>query len=144
MPYTGFTLEGMEVSGSSAATIRWCERWGAQSFKEKFPGVEQVENGRFVAPENLEAPLSPVLSVFTAIGNVRAGDGDNMPAEAWTNINGRLEDFVSTLSGRVERLEVSPINHFLSEVLYSRRAAKDFLDTLAQVNGNYRGQSKQD
>lgn len=143
MPYAGFTLEKMEMSGSQPATIRWCERWGLQSFQAKFPGVEQVENGNFAAPENLEAPLSPILSVFTSVGNVRAGDDDNMPGEAWTNINGRVEDFVSTLSGRIERLEVSPINHLLSEVLYSRRAAKDFLDTLAQVNGNYRSQTKE-
>jgi hypothetical protein len=143
LPYAGFTLEGMELSGSKPATIRWCERWGAQSFKEKFPGVEQAEDGTFATPENLEVPLSDVLSVFTAVGNVRAGDGDNMPGEAWTNMNGRVEDFVASLSGRVERLEVSPINHFLSEVLYSRRAAKDFLDTLAQVNGNYRVQNKE-
>jgi hypothetical protein len=138
LPYAGLTLEGLEVSGSLPATIRWCERWGAQSFKDKFPGVEQVENGTFAAPENLESPLSAVLSVFTSIGNVRAGDGDNMPPDAWTSINGRIEDFVSSLSGRIERLEMSPINYFLSEVLYSRKANKDFLDTLAQVNGNYR------
>ncbi|HEX5702263.1 MAG TPA: hypothetical protein VFX97_03490 [Pyrinomonadaceae bacterium] len=142
-PYAGFTLEGLELSGSPPATIRWCERWGTETFEQKFPGVEQVENGRFDAPADLEVPLSPVLSVFTSIGNVRAGEEDNMPGEAWTNINGRVDDFVSTLSGRIERLEVSPINHFLSEVFYSRRSNKDFLDTLAQVNGNYRVQSKE-
>jgi hypothetical protein len=144
MPYTGFTLDGMEMSGSPASTIRWCERWGIESFKKKFPGVEQVENGRFAAPQNLEQPLSPVLSVFTSVGNVRAGEDDNMPGDAWTNINGRVEDFVASLSGRIERLEVAPINHFMSEVLYSRRSNKDFLDTLAQVNGNYRVQNNQD
>lgn len=144
MPYTGVTLEDLQLSGANAQTIRWCERWGSASFKEKFPGVEQVEDGSFTVPEDLERPFSPVLSAFTSIGNVRNQDQDNMPATAWTNINGRLTEFVSTLRGNVERLEVSPINHFLSEVLYSKKAANDYLDTLAEVNGNYKANSRED
>jgi hypothetical protein len=144
MPYTGVTLEDLQLSGANPQTIRWCERWGSASFKEKFPGVEQVEDGSFTVPEDLERPFSPVLSAFTSIGNVRNQDQDNMPATAWTNINGRLAEFVSTLRGNVERLEVSPINHFLSEVLYSKKAANDYLDTLAEVNGNYKANSRED
>ena len=144
MPYTGVTLEDLQLSGANPQTIRWCERWGSASFKEKFPGVEQVEDGTFTVPEDLERPLSPVLSAFTSIGNVRNQDQDNMPATAWTNINGRLAEFVSALRGNIERLEVSPINHFLSEVLYSKKAANDYLDTLAEVNGNYKANSRED
>ena len=144
MPYTGITLEDLQLSGANPQTIRWCERWGSASFKEKFPGVEQVEDGSFAVPEDLERPFSAVLSAYTSIGNVRNQDQDNMPATAWTNINGRLTEFVSTLRGNVERLEVSPINHFLSEVLYSKKAANDYLDTLAEVNGNYKANSRED
>jgi hypothetical protein len=144
MPYTGVTLEDLQLSGANPQTIRWCERWGSASFKEKFPGVEQVEDGSFAVPEDLERPFSGVLSAFTAIGNVRNQDHDNMPVTAWTNINGRLTEFVSTLRGNVERLEISPINHFLSEVLYSKKAANDYLDTLAEVNGNYKPNSRED
>lgn len=144
MPYTGITLEDLQLSGANPQTIRWCERWGSASFKEKFPGVEQVEDGSFVVPEDLERPFNAVLSAFTSIGNVRNQDQDNMPATAWTNINGRLTEFVSSLRGNVERLEVSPINHFLSEVLYSKKAANDYLDTLAEVNGNYKANSRED
>jgi hypothetical protein len=144
MPYTGVTLEDLQLSGSSPATIRWCDRWGVTSFKEKFPGVEQVEDGTFSLPDDLEKPFSSVLSAFTSIGNVRHQDQDNMPTTAWTTINGRLGDFVSSLRGNVERLEVSPINHFLSEVLYSKKAANDYLDTLAEVNGNYKSNSREE
>jgi hypothetical protein len=144
MPYAGVTLEDLQLSGADPRTMRWCDRWGVDSFKEKFPGVEQVEDGSFVAPDDLEKPLTSVLSAFTAIGNVRSGDQDNMPAEAWTNINGRVQQFVSALRGNVERLEVSPINHFLSEVLYSKKASRDFMDTLAEVNGNYRPNTRED
>jgi len=42
------------------------------------------------------------------------------------------------------RIEVSPINHFLSEVLYSKKAANDYLDTLAEVNGNFKENSRED
>jgi len=144
MPYTGVTLEELQLSGANAQTIRWCERWGSASFKEKFPGVEQVEDGSFNMPDDLEKPFSGVLSAFTSIGNVRNQDQDNMPPTVWTNINGRITEFVSTLRGNVERLEVSPINHFLSEVLYSKKAASDYLDTLAEVNGNYKSNSRED
>jgi hypothetical protein len=144
MPYTGVTLEGLQLSGSSPETIRWCDRWGIESFKEKFPGVEQVEDGGFSLPDDLERPFSSVLSVFTSIGNVRTQDQDNMPRTAWTNINGRLGEFVSSLRGNIERLEISPINHFLSEVLYSKKAASDYLDTLADVNGNYKSNSREE
>jgi hypothetical protein len=144
MPYTGVTLQDLQLSGANPQTVRWCERWGAASFKEKFPGVEQVEDGSFTVPDDLEKPFNPVFSVFTSIGNVRNQDQDNMPATAWTNINGRLTEFVSTLRGNVERLEVSPINHFLSEVLYSKKASNDYLDMLAEQNGNYKANSRED
>jgi len=138
MPYTGITLEDLSLSRANPRTIRWCERWGIASFREKFPGVEQVEDGSFTVPDDLERPFNTVLQAFTSIGNVRSQDQDNMPKEAWTNINGRVAEFVSMLRGNVERLEVSPINHFLSEVLYSKKASRDYLDTLAEVNGNYK------
>jgi hypothetical protein len=144
MPYTGITLEEFQLSGANPQTIRWCDRWGSVSFKEKFPGVEQVEDGSFTMPDDLERPFNGVLSAFTSIGNVRNQDQDNMPPTSWTNINGRLTEFVSTLRGSVERLEISPINHFLSEVLYSKKASSDYLDTLAEVNGNYKANSRED
>lgn len=143
MPYTGVTLADLQLSGANPQTIRWCERWGSASFKEKFPGVEQVEDGTFAVPDDLEKPFTSVLSAFTSIGNVRNQE-DNMPSTAWTNINGRLGEFVASLRGNVERLEVSPINHFLSDVLYSKRASNDYLDTLAEVNGNYKSDSRED
>lgn len=144
MPYTGVTLVDLQLSGANPETIRWCERWGSASFKEKFPGVEQVEDGTFAVPNDLEKPFSSVLSAFTSIGNVRSQDQDNMPHTAWTNINGRVGEFVASLRGNVERLEVSPINHFLSDVLYSKKASNDYLDTLAEVNGNYKSNSRED
>ena len=144
MPYTGVTLVDLQLSGANPETIRWCERWGSASFKEKFPGVEMVEDGNFAMPDHLEAPFNSVLSAFTSIGNVRNQDQDNLPKTVWTNINGRLGEFVSSLRGNVERLEVSPINHFLSEVLYSKKASNDYLDTLAEVNGNYKSNSRED
>src|SRR5262249_8622500 len=71
MPYTGLTLVDLQLSGANPSTIRWCERWGSTSFKEKFPGVEMVEDGNFAVPNDLEKPFSSVLSAFTCIGNVR-------------------------------------------------------------------------
>jgi hypothetical protein len=144
MPYTGVTLVDLQMSGSSPETIRWCDRWGTATFKKKFPGVQQVKDGTFSMPDDLEKPFNSVLSAFTSIGNVGNQGHDNMPKTAWTNINGRIGEFISSLVGNIERLEVSPINHFLSEVLYSKKASNDYLDTLADVNGNYKSNSRED
>ena len=85
-----------------------------------------------------ERPFNPVLQAFTSIGNVRSQDRGKMPKEAWTNINGRVASLFRCCAGTWKGL-VSPINHFLSEVLYSKKASREYLDTLAEVNGNYRG-----
>lgn len=143
MPYTGVTLEDLCWNQGNPNTVRWCERWGPQSFRTKFPGVQQVKEGGFNMPEDLEKPFNPVLSAFTAIGNV-SNQEDNMPPSSWISMNGRVSEFVSNLRGQIERLEVSPINYFLSEVLYSKKASNDYLDTLAEVNGNYKANSRED
>ena len=142
MPYTGMNLVDLRLrSDSSPAAVRWCQRWSSQVFNELFPGVEQASGGSFAAPPDAN-PVSEVLSVFSSLGNVSNNKLDNLPSEAWININGRIGAFFASLTGNIESLQVPPINHFISEVLYSRRASRDVLDTLAEANGNYKSNSE--
>ena len=42
------------------------------------------------------------------------------------------------------RLESSPISHFISDVLYPEDTQRDFLDTLAEENGNFKAQQHEE
>jgi len=143
MPYAGITLKELRLRPDcSPANLRWCERWSSQMFKKLFPGVEQASGGSFEAPNDQATPVNDSLSIFASVGNVSNNKQDNLPPDEWININGRIESFFLTLNGNVEALQVPPINHFISDILYSRRSTHDFLDTLAQVNGNYKSNSQ--
>jgi hypothetical protein len=145
MPYTGISFEQIRLRPDcSPASLRWCERWSSQVFKKLFPGVEQASGGSFRSPDDHSDPVDQLLSVFTAIGNVSNNKLDNLPSQEWININGRIESFFSSLNGNIENLQLPPINHFISEILYSRRSTRDVLDTLAETNGNYKSNSQDD
>ena len=141
-PYAGVTIRELKINDFNPATIRWCDRWGFEEFKETFGFMDQVSNANFEKPQDLRKPLDSVLSVLTCLGNVARNDQDNMPETTWTNINGEVSKRISQLRG--DRLESPPINHFLSEVLYPDNTQRDFLDTLAEKNGNYKSNSEED
>ena len=141
-PYTGVTIHDLKINDFNPQAVRWCERWGFEEFKEKFGFMDQVSYADFKRPEDLRKPLDPVLSVFTCLGNVARNDQDNMPETTWTNINGEVSKSVSQMRG--DRLDQPPINHFVSRVLYPDNAQRDFLDTLAEKNGNYKPNSNEE
>jgi hypothetical protein len=136
-PFTGVTLERLEVNHSDGETVRWHERWAFEEFRRKFGSSDEIKNIKFEVTGNLEEPFDPVLTVFTLLGNSGRRDRDNMPGEGWHKINGALCEFIRSIEGN--RLGASPINHFVSSLLYPQDAADhDFLDTLAKINGNYK------
>jgi hypothetical protein len=141
-PYAGITISNLKVNDFDSATFRWCERWGFDQLKNKFGFMDRVAEASFDAPENQERPLDQVLSVFTCVGNTRTNKEDNMPAAAWTNINGKLSESINEMRG--ERVEQAPINYFVSNVLYPQDSPRDVLDTLAEKNGQYRVDSEEE
>ncbi|HZH30736.1 MAG TPA: hypothetical protein VEY11_08225 [Pyrinomonadaceae bacterium] len=141
-PYAGVTIRELKINDFNPATIRWCDRWGFNEFKETFGFMDQVTDADFEKPQDLRKPLDPVLSVFTFLGNVARNDQDNMPENTWTNINGEISKDISQMRG--DRLDVPPLNHFVSSVLYPDNVQRDFLDTLAERNGNYKPNSNED
>ncbi len=142
MPYAGISIHNLRVNDFNPSTVRWCERWGFEQFRSRFGFMDQVSVAEFEGPEDLRKPLDPVLAAFTCLGNAVRNDQDNMPEATWTNINAEVGRRISQMRG--DRLGPPPANHFLSEVLYRENAQRDFLDTLAERNGNYKSDSKEE
>lgn len=142
MPFSGVTIRELKINDFNPSTVRWCDRWGFDQFKSRFGFMDEVHRTEFEGPEDSRKPLDPVLSAFACLGNTVRNDQDNMPEATWTNINAEIARRISLIRG--DRLGPPPANHFLSEVLYPENAQRDFLDVLAERNGNYKPDSKEE
>jgi hypothetical protein len=141
-PYTGVTIRELDiVEGLPAATVRWHDRWGFSELRRKFNNeMDEIRSVNFQQPQELDKPYDPVLTIFTSLGNVGRNSQDNLPGETWSDVNSELCEYIFSLRGTdVGR---APINHFLSAILYPEDAHRDFLNVLAEVNGNYKNESK--
>ncbi len=134
-PYAGITVNNLSVNNAPAATVRWCERWGMDEFREKFGSMIAIREATFEPPASTEHPLDPTLGVFTLLGNPYGDANDGLPSEAWTSMNGEVSREIRGLSGA--RVEGTPINHFISKVLYAQDTLRDFLDQLAEEHDHY-------
>jgi hypothetical protein len=137
-PFAGLTINGLKVDSFDPMTLHWYERWGFSELREKLGGsVDEVQSVSFEQGKDPERPYDPVMSVFTSLGNVRRNDQDNMPGDTWRDINAEMGEFIRQVKGN--RLGPAPINYFVSSVLYpADPGQRDYLDTLAQANGNYK------
>jgi hypothetical protein len=74
-----------------------------------------------------------VLTLFSKLGNSGNRKADQLPADKWGQVNGAIrEAFVSR-----HELERSPINFFVSDVLYPEDDESVILDELARLNRSY-------
>lgn len=137
-PYTGVTIKEMQVvDGLPAATVSWHDRWGFSELRRKFNNeIDEIRSVEFEQPQEMDRAYDPLLSIFTSLGNVGRNSQDNLPGETWSDVNSELCEYVSSRRGTdVGR---APINHFLSVILYPEDAHRDFLNILAETNGNYK------
>lgn len=132
-PYAGVTLRNVLINGREQVTIRWCDRWSFDEIKKK-SGIRErsVESLQIAPPESYTAPLDHSLAVFTVLG--ASGNYDPMPPEKWERMNSILCSGETYLDGN--RLINSPINQFVSKVLYPEDAKHLFLEALAMINKN--------
>jgi hypothetical protein len=140
-PYGGITLRDFSVHnrkplGKKSPDIHWWERWGFEEMKEQFGFMDAVKDVTFRGPENQEQPLDETLAIFSCVGNVRGYEEDIMPPEIWNSINTAIMRNLRELSA--DRMNQSPINYFLSKVLYEEKATRDFLDALAEANDHFK------
>jgi hypothetical protein len=140
--YAGMTVNNLKLNDFKPTTVRWCDRWGFEELKNKFGDMDEIDRAEFDLAGNMQKPFDPVLSVFSSLGNTSRNDLDNMPAEVWTKINGEVGDSIKSLRGN--RVEMTPISHFVSSVLYPDDPQGDFLDTLAETNNNFEAQSNEE
>lgn len=137
VPYTGITIKNLSVNDRPPINVRWRDRWGFEELKRKLGQMDAIKRATFEQPRGLRQALDPVLSVFTCLGNTARTDQDNMPGETWRDINAELCQELSMLEGN--RLGRAPINYFISKILYPEDEQRDYLDTLAEENGNFSG-----
>jgi len=139
-PYAGVTLRNVAINGGNASggtelTIRWCDRWSFEDIKKKaglrMRSIDSMEIG---APDSYETPLDHTLAVFTVLG--ASGHHDPMPPEEWLKMNSILCSGDIYLEGN--KLTRSPINHFVSKVLYPEDGRHLFLEALATINKTLR------
>jgi hypothetical protein len=134
-PFAGITIRDLEINGMGPNTIRWCERWSYKSFKKRFGGFENITSSKFAQPDELKNPIDNTLGVFTAVGNSANFGRDNSPDGFWMKLNTLIVKSVTNkLQTEGDRLNLVPINHFLSEVLYPPDAVSRMLDKLAEAN----------
>lgn len=134
-PYTGSTLRGLQINNFEPATITWHDRWGFEELAQKFGPMDKIRSLTFEQPKGLRKPLDPALTVFTCLGNTSRNDVDNMPETTWRDMNGELCQNVTSTEGN--RLAVAPI-FFISKILYPEDEQRDFLDILAEENGDFK------
>jgi hypothetical protein len=140
--YSGVTIKELRINDFDPMTVRWCDRWGFEEFKQRLGVMDEINSSDFELPEDLQKPFDSVLSVFTCLGNTSRNDQDNMPRTVWTNINAEAGRNITAMRG--QRLESSPLSHFISDVLYPEDTQRDFLDTLAETNGNFKAQPNEE
>jgi hypothetical protein len=140
-PYSGVTIRGLKIDDRDPSDLRWHDRWGFAELRRRLGSVDEIRAVRFEQPKELSKPYDASLTVFTALGNVGNNRLDNMPGAAWRDMNGGLCEWIAQLKGN--DLGAAPINYFLSSILYPEDAAHhDFLDTLAETNGNYKKEGR--
>jgi hypothetical protein len=145
-PYAGVNIKNLQVNDAEPKNLRWSERWSFLRFAELFGNMRQINRASFEHPEELNRPIDANLAVFTGLGNTSLIGEDNLPADQWQQMNGELIACVTQMTvegGKLvvagndgERTNSAPFNFFLSRVLYPADANRDFLDVLAEKNGN--------
>jgi hypothetical protein len=139
-PYTGVNIPQLRIGQApNKVDWRWCDRWGKDKLEEVFGRIieiKTIEEG--VSPE-LEKPFDPLLAVFTAIGKLEPPMADLLPPGVWHDINSEiLQKCIRKLQVVGRRLTPTPLNFYLSSVLYPDDAPRDFLDELAKANGHFK------
>lgn len=132
-PYVGVTLSNVSINGTPITELRWCQRWDKKDLAARVK-AEHIETFNF---DSLQAgkPMSATLSVFTKIANLSNRTVDQLSPENWMSVNGSIrENYIASL-----KFAQTPINYFISDVLYPEDSEHRLLNALARSNQSYTG-----
>jgi hypothetical protein len=136
-PHIGISLNNLKLNDLGPVNLPWHERWDFDLWRKTFAPFEflsSVSGVSFDEPDDQTIPFDSILTVFTGLGNLKTdARQDNMPAPEWANMNALLTDAIRGFQG--DRLPDSPVNYFLSSLLYQKNKPESFLDKLAEANG---------
>lgn len=142
-PYAGITVKDLVINGSDPQTIRWCDRWSYDAFRDIFGRFSYIKSRSFSQPDELKDPIDETLGIFTAVGNTSSFGKDSSPDGFWMKLNSQIvKSITDKLQTEGERLNLVPINYFLSDILYPTDAVSNMLDKLAESNLSGDGQDE--
>lgn len=130
-PYTGVTLRNVIVNDAALGELRWCSRWAKREFAGR-ADADVISSFRFDASP-AGVPIASILTLFSKLGNSSNRKADQLSAEKWGFVNGSIRE------AYVQRrdLDRSPLNYFVSDVLYPDDAEHVILDELARLNRSF-------
>jgi hypothetical protein len=126
-PFAGITLNGIKLNDKPSLKLRWSDRWGLSDFKKMMrlslaeDGWDHITNLEISQPDKPAEAIHPAVSLFTKLANL-SGTSDTATAKQLNGINGRLSTGATYLEENHLGRQ-SPINYFVSEILYSGGAS---------------------
>lgn len=138
--YAGLSVGRIEVGKNKSITVNWFNKWTLESFGQLVrqaygpeSGLSNVSTLAFEPLNDTSKPFDPLLYVFTRLANLDLYDSKDLMTEAdWNKINARLrQDHSYHENGDLTR---TPINFFISGVLYPEKEEHVYLQELAAKN----------
>lgn len=137
-PYTGITIPSLRVNKEDIfIRMDWKERWGLSSINALLNlNIENIDQLAIQGFTSLRRPIDPLLSIFCRLGNPAQPHVDPMPDEEWERINSALINGSSYLDQG--QLRYSPLQLFLTDILYPEKTVHARLEKLAAVTGHFK------
>lgn len=137
-PYTGLTIPSLRVNKEpNLIRMDWNERWWLPAINALLNLNLEIINQLVIQGfTSLRQPLDPLLSIFCRLGNPAQPHVDPMPEEDWERINSGLTNGAVYIDQG--RLKYSPLQLFLTEILYPEKTVHARLEKLAAVTGHFK------
>lgn len=137
-PYTGLTIPSLRVNKENILIrMDWKERWSLSSINALLGlNIELINQLAIQGFTSLRRPIDPLLAIFCRLGNPAQPHVDPLPEEEWERINSALSNGSSYLDQG--SLHYSPLQLFLTEILYPEKTVHGRLEKLAAVTGHFK------
>jgi hypothetical protein len=137
-PYAGINIAGLKLNRlDKSIQIAWKQRWSLETINDLMKlSLETIDELMITGASSLRHPFDPLLSLFSRLGNPAQPHIDPLPEDEWERINAALirgEDYLEQ-----GELKYSPLQIFLTRILYPEKTAHPSLEKLAEVTGHFK------